>query len=31
MREYKNIGKIWRRSLRQIITSFIRPTSLIIA
>jgi hypothetical protein len=29
MREYKNVRKIWRRSLRQIIPSFIRPASLI--
>jgi hypothetical protein len=28
MREYKNIRKISRRSLRQIIPSFIRPASL---
>jgi len=31
MREYKNVRKISPRSLRQIIPSFIRPASLIMA
>jgi len=31
MQENKNVRKISRRSLRQIIPSFIRPASLIMA